>query len=51
MSTSTLLALRQPVRDLPGTGLALATVDVIVVTVDISTLVVTRRRDGGHGTR
>jgi hypothetical protein len=51
ISTSTLLALPQPVRVLPVTGLAFATVDVLVVTVDILTLVVTRRRDGGHGTR
>ena len=51
MSSSTRLALAEPVRALPVTGLAIVPVD-IVVTVDILGLVViTRRRDGGHGDR
>jgi hypothetical protein len=50
MSSTARLALAEPVRVLRVTGLAIVPVD-IVVTVDILTLVVTRRRDGGRGTR
>jgi hypothetical protein len=43
MPTFVDIALLAPVRILPGAGL-------VLVLVDIPTLVVTRRRDGGHGT-